>query len=58
MQHIMLLLEKTRHLTTDIQEIYFENTKTQLNVLIDIIKELEESLSKSESDVSKKLSVK
>ena len=49
---------KGGYLATVIQEIYFENTETQLNVLIDIIKELEEPLNKSEFDVSKKLSLK
>ena len=49
---------KGGYLTTVIQEIYFESTETRLNVLIDIIKELEESLNKSESAVSKKLSHK
>ena len=48
-----LVTVKGKYLTTGIQEIYFENTETQLNVLIDIIKELKESLNKSESDVSK-----
>ena len=47
---------KCGYLKTVIQEIYFENTETRLNVLIYIIKELEESLNKSESAVFKKLS--
>ena len=32
---------KCQYLTTDIQKVFSGNTKTQLNVLIDIFKELE-----------------
>ena len=43
---------KDQYLTTDVREASSGNTETQLNILIDIFKELEKSLKKSESAVS------
>ena len=40
---------KGQYLTTGIREVSSGNTQTQLNVLIDIFKELEESLNKKKS---------
>ena len=53
-----LVTGKGKYLTTGIQETDLESTETQPNVLIDIIKEFEELLNKSEYDVSKKLCLK
>ena len=39
---------KCQYLTPDMQEVFSGNTETQLNVLIDIFKELEDSLNKSD----------
>ena len=50
-----VVLDSGQTLIAGIREVATGDTNTQLNVLLDIFKELEESLENNESDVSKKM---